>query len=79
MSDSEQPLDELLKAFLADIFVRRTHKHDRSVIAQDAIEIIRDPSLIPEPLMTVAGKFFRRFDRSTCTFVSNIKEYFPDD
>lgn len=29
--------------------------------------------------MDVAGKFFRRFDRHKCTFVSNIKEYFPDD
>lgn len=57
----------------------RTQKHDRSVVAQDAIEIIRDPALIPEPLMDVAGKFFKSFDRATCKFLSNIKEYFPDD
>lgn len=56
-----------------------TLKHDRSVVAQDAIEIIHEPKLIPTTLMEVAGKFFRRFDRSKCTFVSNIKEYYPDD
>lgn len=55
------------------------HDHDRHVVAQDRIEIIRDPKLIPEALIQVAGKFFKRFDRKTCTFVSNIREYFPDD
>ncbi|ROW01782.1 hypothetical protein VPNG_07809 [Cytospora leucostoma] len=55
------------------------HDHDRHVVAQDRIEIVRDPRLIPDALMHVAGKFFKRFDRKTCTFVSNIKEYFPDD
>lgn len=29
--------------------------------------------------MEAAGKFFKRFDRKTCKFVSNIKEFFPDD
>lgn len=57
----------------------RKHDHDRHVVAQDRIEIIRNPELIPDALMQVAGKFFKRFDRKTCTFVSNIKEYFPDD
>lgn len=57
----------------------RKHDHDRHVVAQDRIEIVRDPRLIPDALMHVAGKFFKRFDRKTCTFVSNIKEYFPDD
>ncbi|KAH8769214.1 hypothetical protein F5883DRAFT_66641 [Diaporthe sp. PMI_573] len=55
------------------------HDHDRHVVAQDRIEIVRDPRLIPDALMQMAGKFFKRFDRKTCTFVSNIKEYFPDD
>lgn len=52
---------------------------DRHVIAQDNIEIITDPSLIPERLFFVAGKFFKRFDSETCRFVSNIREFFPDD
>ncbi|KAL2139854.1 hypothetical protein VTI28DRAFT_4617 [Corynascus sepedonium] len=52
---------------------------DRLRVAQDNVVIISDPSLIPDELFFLAGKFFRRFDRETCTFVSNIREYYPDD
>ncbi|KAK4216350.1 hypothetical protein QBC37DRAFT_417010 [Rhypophila decipiens] len=52
---------------------------DRLRVSQDNMEIITDPSLIPETLFYLAGKFFKRFDRDTCTFVSNLKEYYPDD
>ena len=41
--------------------------------------IVTDPALIPDSLFYLAGKFFRQFDRDTCTFVSNIKECYPDD
>lgn len=41
--------------------------------------IITDPSLIPDSLFYLAGKFFRRFDPETCTFVSNIRDCYPDD
>lgn len=52
---------------------------DRHVIVQDNIRIITDASRIPENLFCVAGKFFKRFDREKCEFVSNIREMFPDD
>ncbi|KAL2024768.1 hypothetical protein VTK56DRAFT_5589 [Thermocarpiscus australiensis] len=52
---------------------------DRLRVAQENVVIITDPSLIPQDLFFVAGKFFKRFDRETCTFVSNIREYYPDD
>ncbi|KAK3305534.1 uncharacterized protein B0T15DRAFT_555780 [Chaetomium strumarium] len=52
---------------------------DRLRVAQDNVVIIADPSVIPDDLFFVAGKFFKRFDWETCTFVSNIKEYYPDD
>ncbi|CAK7231905.1 hypothetical protein SEUCBS140593_008082 [Sporothrix eucalyptigena] len=52
---------------------------ERQVVAQRNIEIITDPSLIPAPLMFLAGKHFKRFDTETCTFVSNLREFFPDD
>ncbi|KAK3376009.1 hypothetical protein B0T24DRAFT_617763 [Lasiosphaeria ovina] len=52
---------------------------DRLRVDQDNIEIITDPSLIPNALFYLAGKFFKKFDSSTCTFISNIKEYYPDD
>ncbi|KAK0713803.1 hypothetical protein B0T26DRAFT_833498 [Lasiosphaeria miniovina] len=52
---------------------------DRLRVDQDNIEIITDPSLIPNALFYLAGKFFKKFNSSTCTFISNIKEYYPDD
>ncbi|GAB1317248.1 F-box domain-containing protein [Madurella fahalii] len=52
---------------------------DRLRVAQENIVIITDPCLIPDDLFFVAGKFFKRFDTETCTFVSNIREYYPDD
>ncbi|KAK4187835.1 hypothetical protein QBC35DRAFT_409613 [Podospora australis] len=51
----------------------------RIKVAQDNIEIISDPARIPPECFLVAGKFFRRFDKDTCTFVSNIKDLYPDD
>lgn len=52
---------------------------DRLRVAQENIEIVTDPDLIPETLLFMAGKFFKRFDRESCRFVSNIKEFYPDD
>lgn len=57
----------------------RKHAVDRLRVDQDNVEIINDPSLIPESLFYLAGKFFKTFDWNTCTFVSNIREYYPDD
>lgn len=58
---------------------RRRSAEDRHVVAQDNVEIITDEDEIPPELFNVAGKFFKRFDKETCTFVSNIKEFYPDD
>ncbi len=52
---------------------------DRLRVAQESIEIITDPSIIPDSLFHQAGKFFKRFDKATCTFVSNMREAYPDD
>lgn len=52
---------------------------DRVKVAQDNVDVITDPALIPEELTFLAGKFFKRFDTETCTFVSNIKDLYPDD
>ncbi|EAQ92168.1 hypothetical protein CHGG_00403 [Chaetomium globosum CBS 148.51] len=52
---------------------------DRLRVAQDNVVIVTDPNVISDDLMFVAGKFFLRFDPETCTFVSNLKEYYPDD
>ncbi|KAK5995754.1 hypothetical protein PT974_04172 [Cladobotryum mycophilum] len=49
------------------------------VVAAHNIELISDPNLVTDDMFPLAGKFFKRFDTKTCTFISNIKEQFPDD
>ncbi|PHH81268.1 hypothetical protein CDD82_1168 [Ophiocordyceps australis] len=49
------------------------------VVAAHNIELIQNANQINDDMFPLAGKFFKRFDRSTCTFVSNIKEQYPDD
>ncbi|KAF4512122.1 hypothetical protein G6O67_001302 [Ophiocordyceps sinensis] len=48
-------------------------------VAADSVELVHDISQIDDDMFPLAGKFFKRFDRATCTFVSNIKEQYPDD
>lgn len=60
-------------------FCRRTTGPERHVVAEDNIVLIDDPEHIPESIFPTAGRFFKRFDRATCTFVSNIREQYPDD
>ena len=45
-------------------------------VAEDNIEIIHEAG--PE-LMALAGKHFKRWDEASKTFVSNIKDEYPDD
>lgn len=45
-------------------------------MAEDNIEIIHEAG--PE-LMALAGKHFKRWDEAGKTFVSNIKDEYPDD
>ncbi|CAK7266387.1 hypothetical protein SEPCBS119000_002003 [Sporothrix epigloea] len=52
---------------------------EKQVVAQHNIEILTDPLKIPDSLMFLAGKNFKRFDWETCTFVSNLREFYPDD
>ena len=52
---------------------------ETSLLASESIEIITDASLVTEDMFPMAGKYFKRFDRATCTFVSNVRETYPDD
>lgn len=58
---------------------RRNMTSERYIAAEDNIELVRDPDLIADHEFFYAGKFFKRFDRENCRFVSNIREQFPDD
>ncbi|KAH7154861.1 Transglutaminase-like superfamily-domain-containing protein [Dactylonectria estremocensis] len=57
----------------------RTTGPERHVVAEDNIVLIDNPDEIPETVLPLAGQFFKRFDAATCSFVSNIKEQYPDD
>ncbi|KAA6409060.1 MAG: hypothetical protein FRX48_07404 [Lasallia pustulata] len=52
---------------------------DRSVryVAEENIEIITPE--VPHSLMAFAGQHFKRWDRTTRSFVSNIRDEYPDD
>ena len=53
--------------------------HDKSVryVAEENIEIVS--SGFDGSLMAFAGQHFKRWDETTKTFVSNIKDEYPDD
>ena len=49
-------------------------------VAQENIEIIHpDISVLPASFVNLAGKYFKRWDRATARFVSNIRDEYPDD
>jgi F-box protein 21 len=52
---------------------------DRSVryVAEENIEIVR-PEL-PHRLMALAGRHFKRWDKTSRRFISNLKDEYPDD
>jgi len=46
-------------------------------VAEENIEII-EPE-VPIPLMSLAGRFFKRWDQENHVFISNIRDEYPDD
>ncbi|KAJ5910277.1 hypothetical protein N7504_004920 [Penicillium tannophilum] len=55
---------------------------DRSVryVAEENIELILPQMIeLPPSLMTIAGKHFKRWDETTRSFVSNVRDEYPDD
>lgn len=55
---------------------------DKSVryVAEENIKLIKPRTgELPEMLMAIAGKHFKRWDEESRTFVSNIKDEYPDD
>lgn len=50
---------------------------DERIIAPENVEIVQDESQITGRMFPLAGKYFKRFDRDSCCFISNIDEEFP--
>jgi F-box protein 21 len=46
-------------------------------VAEENIEII-EPD-VPRTLMSLAGRFFKRWDQENRVFVSNIRDEYPED
>lgn len=49
-------------------------------VAEENIELLA-PNIteLPTTLTAIAGRHFKRWDEETRTFVSNIKDEYPDD
>lgn len=44
-----------------------------------AITQLEHVEQVEQDLMDLAGRYFKRWDRSSGTFVSNIRDEYPDD
>jgi F-box protein 21 len=40
---------------------------------------VDSPALVGEELKFLCGRYFKRFDHENCTFMSNIREEYPED
>lgn len=58
---------------------RTSSVEDTSIryVAEDNIEIIEPEA--PKNLLSLAGRFFKRWDEEERCFVSNIRDEYPDD
>ncbi|KGQ10633.1 hypothetical protein BB8028_0002g09780 [Beauveria bassiana] len=50
---------------------------DEQVIAPGNLRVISDESRVTGGMFPLAGKYFKRFDREKCRFISNIDEEYP--
>ena len=56
----------------------RVHDSSSRYVAEENIEIL-EPDEAPEALLPLAGKYFKRWDRETHRFVSNVEDEYPDN
>ncbi|KAJ3481262.1 hypothetical protein NLG97_g7867 [Lecanicillium saksenae] len=69
-----QSIDERKRFYLKTIVASSA---DERAIAPGNIEIIDDESLVTGCMFPLAGKYFKRFDRENCRFISNVDEEYP--
>ena len=65
--------------FLQWLTNRTSSVEDTSIryVAEENIEIV-EPNM-PISLLSLAGRFFKRWDKENHVFVSNIRDEYPDD
>jgi F-box protein 21 len=59
--------------------IRTSSVEDTSIryVAEENVEIIEPEE--PISLMSLAGRYFKRWDRENCIFVSNIRDEYPEN
>jgi F-box protein 21 len=45
-------------------------------VAEENIDI--EAPILPYPLMELAGRYFKRWDKTTGCFISNVEDEYPD-
>lgn len=68
---------EMTSKYLLTLLFRPSDGLDQPVVAAGNIELITDSSVIREEMFPVAGRFFKRFDKDACQFVSNMDDEYP--
>lgn len=58
---------------------RRSGSLSQAQVLQNSIAPLEDGAPIPHELFEIAGLYFKRFDAATRSFISNIREEYPDD
>ena len=59
------------------LIIRRVEDGSPRYVAEDNIKLVEyEPS---QGLMKLAGQYFKRWDKVTKRFVSNIRDEYPDD
>ncbi|KAJ6783996.1 hypothetical protein PWT90_06907 [Aphanocladium album] len=69
-----QSVDERKRFYIKSIVASST---DERAIAPGNIQIIDDASKVTGLMFPLAGKYFKRFDRDNCRFLSNVDEEYP--
>lgn len=72
-------VDSLFMA-IRDLTISRVEDRSVRYVAEENIELILPQvSDLPQSLLAIAGKHFKRWDEHAQTFVSNVRDEYPDD
>jgi len=76
---STMPCKYIILCVKWELTNRTSSVEDTSIryVAEENVEIIMPE--VPTSLMGLAGRFFKRWDRESRTFISNIRDEFPED
>lgn len=50
---------------------------DERVVAPGNLRLVNDESQVTGRMFPLSGRYFKRFDRENCRFISNVDEDYP--